>query len=75
MQTIVVHRRRLPGLLLAGFCLVAGTWAGCGGSTEVMELPENAKKALIQKKIDIRAREGKSAKARKTASQGPPPIK
>jgi hypothetical protein len=72
MPAIVAHRRRLPGLLLAAFCLVAGIWGGCGGSTEIMELPENAKKGLIQKKIDIRAREGKSAKAGKTATRATP---
>jgi hypothetical protein len=37
--------------------------AGCGGSSEVMEIPEAARKSLVQKKVDVQPRAGKPAKS------------
>jgi hypothetical protein len=39
-----------------GFALLIAALAGCGSSTEVSELPEAAKKTLIQKKVDVQPR-------------------
>ena len=35
--------------------------AGCGGSSDVKELPEASKKALIQRKVDVEPRSAKSS--------------
>jgi hypothetical protein len=39
-----------------GFTLLIAAVAGCGPSAEVSELPEAAKKTLIQKKVDVQPR-------------------
>jgi hypothetical protein len=39
-----------------GFALLIAAVAGCGPSAEVSELPEAAKKTLIQKKVDVQPR-------------------
>jgi hypothetical protein len=44
--------------------------AGCGGSSDVQEIPEASKKALIQRKVDVHQRPPKSSKAGKVSSNG-----
>jgi hypothetical protein len=39
-----------------GFALLIAAVAGCGPSAEVNELPDAAKKTLIQKKVDVQPR-------------------
>jgi hypothetical protein len=39
-----------------GFALLIAAVAGCGSSSEVSDLPEAAKKTLIQKKVDVQPR-------------------
>ncbi len=39
-----------------GLALLIAAVAGCGPSAEVSELPEAAKKSLIQKKVDVQPR-------------------
>jgi len=46
--------------------------ASCGGSSDVQEISEASKKALIKRKIDVEQRPTKSSKAGKFASNGRP---
>ena len=49
---------------------VAMALAGCGERSEVMEIPEGARKSVLQKKVDVQPRAGKSSKARQVAPRG-----
>jgi hypothetical protein len=46
--------------------------AGCGGSSDVQEIPEASKKTLIKRKVDVEQRPAKSSKAGKASSKGRP---
>ena len=48
------------GLLLG----LAGI-TGCGGSSEVMEIPEAVRKSVLQKKVDVQARPSKTSNPKK----------
>ena len=71
MRTIRVAWKRL----LIGFCsggiLIAVALHGCGGSSEPIEIPDAAKKALLQKKLDYEHRSTKSAPTGPSNSKGP----
>jgi hypothetical protein len=60
---------RLPIALLPGLCLSAACLAGCGGAPEVMELSEQAKKSIIQRKVDVKQREALSPRPRAQPSR------
>jgi hypothetical protein len=48
-----------------GIGLLFAALAGCGSSTEVSELPEAAKKSLIQKKLDVPPRPSPNTPSRR----------
>ena len=54
-------KRLLIGLC-SGVSLIAAAINGCGGSSEVREIPEAAKKSLFQKKAEYEHRSTKSPK-------------
>jgi hypothetical protein len=60
----------MPGLYLTVLVL-----AGCGGASDVHQIPEASKKALIQRKIDVKAGVARSTStSRKPSRQrGPTP--
>ncbi len=71
VRTIRVAGKRL----LIGFCsggfLIAVALHGCGGSSEPIEIPEAAKKSLLQKKLDYEHRSTKSPRTGPSKSKGP----
>ena len=62
-------RRRICSPVPA-LCLTAAFLAGCGGSSDVQEIPEASKKALIQRKVDVKAGKAKPSKAGRGAARG-----
>jgi hypothetical protein len=69
-------KRRLRSHWLLLSLIIAGL-AGCGGSSRVMELPERARRSLIQRKVDVEplsnkpARSGRTSVKSRTASPRP----
>ena len=60
MRTRSQARKRRVISQFAGLSLIVAFLAGCGGSSEVKELPEASKKTLIQRKVDVEQRPAKS---------------
>jgi hypothetical protein len=50
--------RPIPGL-----CLTIALLGGCGGHSDVQEIPEASQKALIQRKVDVKAGTAKASKS------------
>jgi hypothetical protein len=50
-------------------CVILMPLAGCGSSTAVSEIPEQSRKAIIQRKVDVTAGKAKSSRT------GAPPAK
>jgi hypothetical protein len=63
-------KRLLIGLC-SGVSLLAATLNGCGRSSDVMEIPEAAKKSLFQKKVDFEHRSTKSPRTGPSNPKGP----
>jgi len=63
-------KRLLIGLC-SGVSLIAAALNGCGGSSEVREIPEAAKKSLFQKKVDYEHRSPKSPRTGPSNSKVP----
>jgi hypothetical protein len=59
------RKRRIGASMTSCLTLitVAAALAGCGGSSDVMEIPEAARKSVLQKKVDVRPRAAKSSKS------------
>jgi hypothetical protein len=55
---------------LVGLCLMAAVHAGCGGSSQVHELPEASRKALDKRKVDVEQRPAKSPSASQRLPKG-----
>jgi hypothetical protein len=71
MRTIrAAWKRLLIGFCSGGFLIVVALH-GCGGSSEPIEIPEAAKKALLQKKLDYQHRSTKSAPTGPSNSKDP----
>jgi hypothetical protein len=68
-------RRRRVVSQISALSLIVAFLAGCGGSSDVRELPEASKKALIQRKVDVEQRSQKSSKAGRVSSKGQPPSR
>jgi hypothetical protein len=49
--------------------------AGCGGSSDVQEIPDAARKSLVARKVDVRNRTAKSPGSGHPSSRGRPPVK
>jgi hypothetical protein len=74
-QTVRGKRLALTRLLTTPFAalsLFVAFVAGCGGSSDVEEIPEASRKALIKRKVDVEQRPAKSSKAGKATSKGLP---
>jgi hypothetical protein len=57
---------RIPGRRFGlGLAFLMAAVAGCGPSAEVSELPEAAKKTLIQKKVDVQPRSSTTRPSRR----------
>jgi len=69
-----VRKRRVDSPFTALFLTVVLV-AGCGGSSDVRELPEASKKALIQRKVDVEQRPAKSPSTGHGSSKGQPPVR
>jgi len=69
-----VRKRRVVSQFRA-LSLVVVLLAGCGGSSDVRELPEASKKALIQRKVDVEQRPAKSPSTGQGSSKGRPPVR
>ena len=48
--------------------------AGCDSSTAVREVPEQSKKALVQRKVDVTPGTAKSSRAGGAAAKAAPPV-
>ncbi|MGP0066448.1 MAG: hypothetical protein ACLQGP_23030 [Isosphaeraceae bacterium] len=57
-------------LILSSMILPALGLAGCGQSSEVMEIPEAARKSVLQKKVDDQPRTSRASKARQGYPKG-----
>jgi hypothetical protein len=57
--------------LLVALCLIAPWLEGCGGSPGVQALPDQAKKSLARRKVDVEGR-AKPAPRSREASSGTP---
>jgi hypothetical protein len=64
--------RRQANLRFPGLGLFVALVAGCGGSSQVNELPEAAKTALIKRKVDVVGRSPKSSSTGQGSAQGRP---
>ena len=64
--------RRIGASLTSCLAFIAAVaaLAGCGGSSQVMEIPEGARKSLLQKKVDVQPRAAKSTKPRSGSPNG-----
>jgi hypothetical protein len=71
VRTIRVAWKRPLIRFCSGGLLIAVTLHGCGGSSDPIEIPEAAKKALLQKKLDYMHRSTKSAPTGPSNSKGP----
>jgi hypothetical protein len=65
-------RTRRLTIRFAALSLCVAVVAGCGGSSDVQEIPETSKKALIQRKVDVKQRPAKSSKAGQGSPKGQP---
>jgi hypothetical protein len=63
--------RRARNVLGLGWSLLAAYAAGCARPPEVRELPEAARKAVFQKKVDVEQRVPKSSRGVPGSSKGP----
>ncbi len=54
--------RRVFSWTIIGVCLTVAGLDGCGGSSNVQEIPEASKKELIRRKVDVEAGTAKSLK-------------
>jgi hypothetical protein len=63
IEQLSAHKLRIPWavVLLLGLAVLTG----CGGSSEVMEISEAARKSVLQKKVDVQARPSKSSTPKK----------
>jgi len=68
-------RKRRDVSQFTALSLMVVLLAGCGNSSDVRELPEASKKALIQRKVDVEQRSAKSTKACQGSSKGRPPVR
>ena len=59
----------LISLAAASLAIVAPL-AGCGGSSSEVEVPEQARKAIIQRKVDVTAGKAKSSRAGGQGAKG-----
>jgi hypothetical protein len=75
VRTTSQARKRRVIAESTGLFLMAAFLAGCGGSSDVKELPEASRKALIQRKVDVEQRPAKSSKAGQGSSKGRPPAR
>jgi hypothetical protein len=66
-RLVLTRRLTTP---FAALSLFVAFLAGCGGSSDVQEIPEASKKALIKRKVDVEQRPAKSSKAGKASSKG-----
>jgi hypothetical protein len=67
-------RRRVISQIQA-LSLIVAFLAGCGGSSEVRELPETSKKALIRRKVDVEQRPVKSSNTGRGSPKVQPPSR
>jgi hypothetical protein len=65
-------RRRRVISWVPALSLIVAFLGGCGGSSEVRELPEASKKALIRRKVDVEQRPVKSSKTGRGSPKGQP---
>jgi hypothetical protein len=56
--------------MTCGLILIAAALMGCGGSSEVMEIPEAARQSVLQKKVDVQPRASKSSKPGQGSPKG-----
>ena len=64
--------QRVSARILMSWALVlafAGL-TGCGPSSDVMEIPADARKSVLQKKVDDQPRSAKAKKARQATAKG-----
>jgi hypothetical protein len=53
-----------------GFCMSVAPLAGCDSSTSVKEIPEASRKALIQRKVDVKPGQSKSSRSNGSVTKG-----
>ena len=63
-------RARLLSVFATGFGISITPFAGCDRSTSVSEIPEASRKALIQRKVDVKPGQAKSSRTGGTATKG-----
>ncbi len=54
-------------------CVIIMPLAGCGSSTAVSEIPEQSKKAIIQRKVDATPGKARSSRTGAPPAKGRPP--
>jgi hypothetical protein len=57
-------------LMIWALILPAVGLPGCGQSSEVMEIPEAARKSVLQKKVDVQPRPSNASKPRQGSPEG-----
>jgi len=72
MSAIRRARGRIQVLLIAGFCALTICLAGCGGSSREMQLPDQARKIVDRRKVDVeqRSKQSKSGTGRSNSHSG-----
>ncbi len=63
------NRHRLLWLAFSGSWMIAVGIAGCGRSSDVQEIPDAARKSLIQKKVDFEDRKSATNRNRPARSK------
>jgi len=74
MPAIATRRLRIHGLLVAGCAAFAIGWAGCGGPSQEMQLPDQGRQFVDRRKIDVkqRPRQPQSGTGRSKSFSGKP---
>jgi hypothetical protein len=62
-------------VLLAALFESAAILAGCGRTSEVTEIPEAARKALVQRKVEVQGRAAQSSNVGRRAAKGHAPAR
>ncbi len=71
MRTNQTACKRLLIKLCSALCLIGAAIYGCGGSSDPIQIPEEARKSLFQKKVDVEHRSTKAVGTSPSTSKSP----